>query len=133
MYAENILGRGLVTPIRRQGGDFAYAEGAARVEARVRQIMKTRRGELRWRPRFGLDIERRRQRNMTDSMIAETQADITNGLLQYEPQIEIREVEVYRKSIDGTTLVARVVWRAIARGAQRNAVLSDDRTTEVEF
>jgi phage baseplate assembly protein W len=70
---------------------------------------------------------------MTNTMLGEVQAEVANAILKNEPQVELTEVQVTRKSIDDTILIVRVVWRAVTRGTQRNAVLTDERTTEVEI
>jgi phage baseplate assembly protein W len=131
MRVETILGRGIVTPMRRTGRDFAFAEGADLVRSRVRQILQTEKGEIRWRPDFGVPLNKSRHRNMTDTFLAEVQADVMTALTKYESQIEITGVTVEREAVDSTTLIIRVGWRAVARSSRRNTVLTDPQVTEV--
>jgi phage baseplate assembly protein W len=129
---ENILGQGIVTPFRRQGGDFAYAEGSELVRSAVKQILITIKGELRWRPNFGLDLERIRHKGINELLLEEAKTHIMDALAQ-EPRIEIVNIYVKQKELGSNIIEARIKWRAVTRGNQRSVVLTDVQTTEVEI
>ena len=131
--AEAKLGRGIITPFRRQGGDFANAVGVPVVESALKQILKTRKGDLRWRQNFGIDIDNYRHRNINNAMLAELEAAITSQIQTYEPRIEILNIEVQQQNPESTVVRVRLKWRAInkKRMAGAGTVLTDEQTTEV--
>jgi phage baseplate assembly protein W len=92
----------------------------------------TRKGDLRWRPDFGLDIERVRHQGIKENTLAELQANVGEVVLKYEPRVEIVNIEVTQQSLDSTTVNVKVSWRAITQGSRRSTVLTDVETTEVE-
>lgn len=130
---NTMLGRGIITPLRRKGNDYVSGEGIAAVQSSVAQILKTRKGELRWRPDFGIDVERFRHKNVTEAMQDEISADILNALLKFEPRIDVTSVVVNQDGKNGNRVYIKVSWVALARNSSRNAVLTDEQTTEVEI
>jgi len=127
---NTILGKGLITPLRRQGSDFAFGEGKNVLYSAIRQILMTRRGELRWRPDFGLNIEKARHKGITDTLLIEIQADVGNALA-VEPRIEVTSLDVKRLNPPSTKIIVTVKWRAITKGSRQSTVLTDVETTEV--
>lgn len=128
---ENILGREILIPFRREGGDLAYGEGKDAIRSSIRQILMTKKGELRWNPDFGLNTERLRHKGITEAMLGEIQADVASTLMKYEPRIEIVDIIVGQEKPKSNKVIVRVKWRAIDRGRQRNTVLTDVEDTEV--
>lgn len=129
---ENVLGQGLVAPLRRLAGkDFASAEGVALVRAAILQILRTRRGELPWRPAFGAALDRYRHQSVTEEIAAEVQLAVQRNLQAYEPRVSIGTVQVERPTPDSAVLRVRVTWSVVARGSSRNIVLAGPDTTEV--
>jgi len=81
-------GYGLVQPFRRQGGkDFVAAHGTPLVKACIGQILGTRKGELRWRPSFGTDIEPYRHRNLNVAEAGALASDIKQAILEWESRV----------------------------------------------
>jgi phage baseplate assembly protein W len=109
MNPETTLGRGIVS-LHRVGGDLEHEEGSKLVEAAVRQILGTRKGELRWRPGFGLAL-----------------------LEAFEPRIEV--VDVTTEQFEGVegALKVRVAWRALVVSQTRSVVVTDTKNTEVQI
>lgn len=130
---DNLLGHGLVIPFRRKGGDFASETGSKLLWAMVKQVLMTEKGELRWDPDFGLNMNRYRFQPITDVMVSEIQAEVVDGLLRYVPSIEITNVAVGQDAVGGNKLIIRVSWRAILRGRGRNTVLTGVESTEVKI
>jgi len=133
---DNILGQGLVAPLRRQGSDFTSAKGSALVESAVKQIIRTRKGDLRWRPNFGLGTLKMLHKPITDVYMAQVQADVAGSLTQYDPRIEIVDLVVERgggnNSYPEESIIIHVRWRAVVRNRnKRNTVLTDVQSTEV--
>ena len=131
MDAETILGRGIIIPLRRKGNDFVFAEGSAAVASSLRQLLLTRKGEIRWRPDFGLNLDPLRHRNITTVLLAEIQADIITQITKFEPRAEVTDIQVQGVESGGSKISVTVVWRAVARSSKKNTVLTETQTTEV--
>lgn len=108
VYRRNILGYGLVQPLRRlAGSDFVAAEGEALVRACIKQILGTRPGEVRWRPSFGSNIEPYRHRNATRGMAAQLSEMISTAIRLWEPRVKITECAT---QVDNNKVYVRVTW-----------------------
>ena len=132
MNIDQVLGTGLVNPLRRQGGDYAYASGSDLVESAVRQILMTKKGDLRWRPSFGLRLDRLRHRKIDPGLLASVQSDIVTAL-SVDPRIEVLNIETKQSLEQQSAVIARVTWRAVQQGSNRSTVLTGDRQTEVRI
>lgn len=131
---RTILGRGVVTPLRRVGRDFVSGEGVEAVQTAIKQILLTRKGELPWNPDFGLDVERLRHTAMTETLLEEIQADIVSNIESFEPRASLVGIEIKRGGSDNPTAVfVTVRWVALATSTQRNTVITDEQVTEVQI
>lgn len=130
---ETLLGRGLIIPFRREGGDFASGKGSVLLRSMIRQVLMTSKGRLRWDLDFGCNLERYRHKGITTVMVSEIQADVVDSLLRYVPNIEVTNVTVSQDRETGNKLIVRVSWRAILRERNRNIVLTDVDSTEVKI
>jgi phage baseplate assembly protein W len=132
MNPETTLGRGIVS-LHRVGGDLEHEEGSKLVEAAVRQILGTRKGELRWRPGFGLALHRRRHTNITEVFREQINVDVRKALEAFEPRIEV--VDVTTEQFEGVegALKVRVAWRALVVSQTRSVVVTDTKNTEVQI
>lgn len=128
-----MLGRGIIAPLRRKGNDFVSGEGIIAVQSSVAQILKTQKGELRWRPDFGIDVARFRHKNVTSALRDELQADVLNALLKFESRIDVRGIEINQDGVHGNRIYIKVLWVTKARNSPGNAVLTEQQTTEVEI
>lgn len=128
---NTLLGQGILTPLRRVGRDFAFGSGTELVESCIRQILSTQKGELRWRPEFGVDLERVRHKNITDVQLAEMEAEVAHAILRWEPRVVLDEISVEQLESDASSVIIRVAWRAVARSTNKNTVLTDRKVTEV--
>lgn len=133
MTVNTLLGRGIVTPFKRKGGDIANVSGAPLVESALKQILRTRKGELRWRPKFGITLDTHRQQNMGEVLEAQVQSDILEGIASFEPRAEIIAAPVARADVTDTVLRVRLTWRAKTQGGSRNTVLTGEFNTEVSI
>jgi len=133
METKSIIGKGIVLPFERHGSDFNNAEGSDVIESSLKQILTTKKGELRWNPDFGLPPLL--HQSIDDMMFAQLQADVASAVTKYEPRIEIVDITV-RKGGDSNTypdnsVVISIQWRAVIRGKKGNTVLTDTSSTEV--
>lgn len=130
---NTMLGRGILAPLRRKGNDFVSGEGIIAVQSSVAQILKTQKGELRWRPDFGIDAERYRHKNVTDTVRDELSADVLNALLKFESRIDVRSIDINQDGSNRNRIYVKVRWVARARNSPRNVVVTNEQTTEVEI
>src|SRR3989304_5334342 len=130
MRLNTIIGKGVISPLRRMGRDFVTAEGSDLVAAEIKQIIKTKRGELRWRPSFGTRLEHSRHKRIDESLLAIVESDLKEALT-FAPRAEILEVSVAQDTSERTKLLVRVQWRTVIRSARRNVVVTDPRSSEV--
>lgn len=101
------LGNGLVAPLVRTGSDFATASGVPLVENCVNNIFAVRKGELPWRPDFGMDLEEYRHRSLTPALAVAAGDEASRGLIEYEPRVEVLRVQT--ESL-GSTLRVKLSW-----------------------
>jgi len=109
-FKRSITGNGLVHPLRRlAGSDFVSAAGESLVKASVSQICGTRRGELPWRPDFGLDVERYRHSNVTVAKEMRLSEEVAKTIARFEERASIRQCAA-RKDLDSNVINVRVTW-----------------------
>jgi phage baseplate assembly protein W len=132
---DNVLGQGLLAPLRREGSDYANIKGEKLVAAAIKTILRTRKGDIRWRPTFGVSTHKAIHKGMTATALAQLQAEIAGSLTQYEPRIEIVDIGVERGSANNgypdKAAIVHVSWRAVVRGRKKNTVLTETQSTEV--
>jgi phage baseplate assembly protein W len=125
------IGRGLVKPLRRMASsDFIATTGSALIRSSIQQILGTAPGEIRWRPRFGVDLERFRNRNISERNLNDLTVAIQESLKRYEPRINASGVTA---EVQNGVIRVRIVWTiATGRATPNNAVIAGPFTTEVE-
>lgn len=123
------LGTGLITPLRRSGGnDFVVSSGVPLVRSCIRQIVGTNRGELRWRPAFGVTLQKYKNKINNPDLEDLVSNDITDAITQFEPRVTLSAVTTRRA---GNQLIARISWAVIDRNTPDNQVLLGPDTFEV--
>lgn len=130
---KDLLGNGLTIPFQRVGGqDFASAHGSPLVKSCVAQIMGTRPGELRWRPKFGMDVEPFRHRNLTGASAQALGAEVYRALSEYEPRLTQIDVATHFTEVDSNKVIVEVKWQITAQSSPGSAVLVGPVSQEVE-
>jgi phage baseplate assembly protein W len=93
--------RGILTPLRRESGDFANGSEAALVASMVGQVLGTRcadglgsRGEIPWAPTFGSLIYKLRHQNVTPVLRYQARAYVVNALARWVRQVRVTDVQV---------------------------------------
>jgi phage baseplate assembly protein W len=90
-----ILGRGWASPARvGAAGEASLEAGAEKVRQSVRLILATRRGERVMRPDFGAGLEDFLFEPITTTTAALLQHRVETALVQWEPRIDVTEVQV---------------------------------------
>jgi len=141
MAGEDILGFGLLSPLRRdRKSDFAAAGGEALVRAAVQQILGTigasdfTQGELPWRTELGsLLFLLRHQRN--DVALQElAKVYVGDALRRWEPRVVVTSLTAKRlEGGEGNKLVLRLRYNVIQRNVPGNQVLIEGVQQEVIF
>ncbi|WP_020476535.1 GPW/gp25 family protein [Zavarzinella formosa] len=88
------LGRGWSFPLRLHGGDFATAVAEKDIEQSIRIILETAPGERVMRPDFGVGLQRMVFSPMNYSTLSVLQFRIEQGLMLWEPRIDVQQVKV---------------------------------------
>lgn len=126
---RDFLGRGLIAPLRRLGpADFVSSDGPELVRSAIRQIVGTRRGDIRWRPNFGLVLDRNRNKLENADLEALLISDIETAVRHYEPRIGTLRITVKFRD---TQTVVRVYWAIINKNTPENQVILGPDTVEV--
>lgn len=126
---QDFLGNGLTIPLRRLGATgFLSASGVALVRSCIRQIVGTRRGELRWRPQFGTLLEKHKHKPNNEALEELIKDEIKNALATFEPRLNKIDLSVNR---DGSTIVVSITWNVIDKNIPGNQVLLGPDTFEV--
>jgi phage baseplate assembly protein W len=95
------LGRGWNFPVVPDAqGDLEYAEGAEKVLQSIRIILDTEPGERVMRPTFGCGLRRYLMKPNTVATRAAIERDVTKGLQDAEPRINVTQVQVLPSSED---------------------------------
>jgi phage baseplate assembly protein W len=129
-YTRDLLGNGIITPMRRvAGSDFVTGNGETLVRSSVRQIMGTKPGELRWRPDFGMDLERYRHRGATKALSQQLSNEISSGLTRWEPRLA--ELEVLA-DVNDNVINVKLLWDTASAISDNNAVKLGPVQQEVE-
>jgi uncharacterized protein len=126
MATQDFLGFGLLAPFRRDGkSDFAAAGGDQVITSSIRNILGTRKGELRWRPEFGSELHR--LKHLTAEDIPDlARFYVTDALTKWEPRIVVQDV-IADKSPEGDALFIEVLYSIISQNVSGNqVVLSED-------
>jgi phage baseplate assembly protein W len=123
-----LIGNGIIKPLRRlSGSDFVTGSGVQLIRAAISQILGTRVGELRWRPEFGIDLERYRHRPASDTTATNITEEILDALTTFEPRIRVSDVDV---TIDENIIRIKILWLLASRGPEEGIILGPI-TTEV--
>lgn len=136
---RNTLGFGLVWPLRRlASSDFVAAEGEALIRTCISQILGTRPGELPWRPSFGVDLERFRNKGNRAGLGEAISSTIATALQEWEPRIRVSRCTAQSEAADPSLpytmnkITVRIDW-AVVSGAtpEANNVLIGPVSQEV--
>lgn len=122
-FRRNTLGYGLITPFRRTASsDFLAAEGEPLVSSSLEQILGTRPGELRWRPDFGIDLERYRHKNNSPALGQQLAQEEAEAISAWEPRVQLISVSASISAAEPgdpfarNVVTTRVNW-AVTTGA----------------
>jgi len=131
MAADDILGFGLLAPLRRdRKNDFASAGGEALVRASVQQILGTvgasdfTQGELPWRTELGslLFLLRHQKNDVALQELAKVY--VADALRHWEPRVVVTSLRAKRlEDGEGNKIVIRLRYNVIQRNVPGNNVI----------
>jgi phage baseplate assembly protein W len=92
--ARDFLGTGWSHPVQTdQQGNIDMAEGEANIEASVRIILNTAKGERVMRPEFGCDIHDQVFSSLSPSTLNRIEESVRRALVRWEPRIDVESVD----------------------------------------
>lgn len=113
---------GLPPEFLRAANDFAVVDGDELVEANVRQLLGVHRsdpntpGEMRWRQKFGLRLDRFRFMPNTQALAELVRTEVAAGFAKWLPSLLFVTTTVERRAAtsDGrpNVLLVGVSWRS---------------------
>ncbi|MGV9385754.1 GPW/gp25 family protein [Nonomuraea sp. NPDC003707] len=118
---EPFPGRGLAFPVRLGVAGLAESTGAAKIEESIRIILGTQHGERVMRPRFGCNLKSLAFAPNNRSTADLARYYVTEGLAQWEPRIEVLNVEVANDNVRARLLID-IRYRLRATRDVRNLV-----------
>ncbi|WP_248962842.1 GPW/gp25 family protein [Sphaerisporangium perillae] len=118
---EPFPGRGPAFPMRLGVAGLAESTGVAKVEESIRIILGTQHGERVMRPRFGCNLKTLAFAPNNGSTADLARYYVTEGLAQWEPRIEVLDVEVANDNVRARLLID-IRYRLRATRDVRNLV-----------
>jgi phage baseplate assembly protein W len=119
----DFIGRGISFPLRvDQSGSIALAEGGDGIDASIRMALSTAPGERVMRPQFGCRIWDLLFEPVNANTLGLMAEAVRDALSQWEPRIEVEDVEVEPDPASPARVVIRIVYRMRATNDRRNLV-----------
>jgi phage baseplate assembly protein W len=119
----DFIGRGISFPLRvDQSGSIALAEGGDGIDASIRVALSTAPGERVMRPQFGCRIWDLLFEPVNANTLGLMAEAVRDALSQWEPRIEVEDVEVEPDPASPARVVIRIIYRMRATNDRRNLV-----------
>ncbi len=121
--STEFLGRGWAYPVDTAArGRIALSEREADVEASIRIILGTAKGERVMRPSFGCGIHEYVFATVDSTTLNRIRTEVRDALVEWEGRIEVRSVDVSIDDIDAGKLLVRVEYRIRSTNTEFNLV-----------
>ena len=104
------------------GASVATVSGDADILESLQILLATTPGERVMRPKFGCDLSDYVFAEMDQSTVAAITRTVKDALLNYEPRIEVEDVDVSRDPDGEGTLLIRIQWRSRLTNGRYNMV-----------
>jgi phage baseplate assembly protein W len=119
----DFIGRGISYPLRvDQSGSIALVEGGDGIDASIRMALSTAPGERVMRPQFGCRIWDLLFEPVNANTLGLMAEAVRDALSQWEPRIEVEDVEVEPDPASPARVVIRIAYRMRATNDRRNLV-----------
>ncbi|SEP26601.1 hypothetical protein SAMN04487948_12923 [Halogranum amylolyticum] len=117
------LGQGWAFPVRTdRRGQLALTAGETDIEASIRIILGTARGERVMRPDFGCGIHNYVFKTVNATTLHRVEEEVRRALLEWEARIEVTAVEVSAAEITAGRLLISVDYRVRKTNTESNLV-----------
>lgn len=121
--SKDFLGRGWQFPVETDDrGNIERSAGVADIEASIRLILDTAKGERVMRPEFGCGIHDYVFATVDRSTLTLVETSVRDALREWEPRIDVRTVEVSTDELDVGKLLIRIDYRVRATNNEFNLV-----------
>jgi phage baseplate assembly protein W len=118
---DEIYGRGLSFPLRRDATGLSASSGARKVEESIRLILGTQYGERLMRPTFGSNLRTLAFAPNNSSTANLARYYVAEGLARWEPRIEVLDVAVENSATQPVLLIS-IAYRLRATQDVHNLV-----------
>jgi phage baseplate assembly protein W len=120
---KKFLGTGWKFPVRvTPGGGFAFSQGEQNVEEAIWIVLDTAKGERQMLPRFGCGIHDLVFAPNNPSTRGIVQHLVKDALTEWEPRIDVLDVNVNAAPGEENTMLIRVDYRIRSNNAFGNLV-----------
>lgn len=120
---NDFLGRGWSFPVRLDAsGHIALSEYEEDIREAIRIVLLTARGERVMRPDFGAGLQEFVFDTMSLTTLGSIEAAVRDALAQWEPRIQVQDVQVKADPGDVGKLLIRVAWKVRATNNRFNLV-----------
>jgi phage baseplate assembly protein W len=121
--SKEALGSGLKFPIRTNvRGGLAVSQYEEKVRESIRTILATAKGERLMRPEFGCGIHDYTFATLDSTNLTLIRSAVREALVQWEPRIELIEVEVDTRNAREGQLLLNVAYKIRMTNVQANLV-----------
>jgi hypothetical protein len=119
----DFLGRGWQFPVTTdRSGQVESTTGVADIEASIRLILATAKGERVMRPDFGCGIHDYAFTTVDQSTLTMVETSVHDALREWEPRIEVLSVDVSTAELDVGRLLIEVTYRVRETNNEFNLV-----------
>jgi uncharacterized protein len=122
MEVIDFLGRGWKFPVMVEGGKIACSEAEECIKDSIRIILGTAKGERMMRPEFGCGINELVFAPNTTTTATLAGYHIREALLEWEPRIEVLDVQVTPDNDDRYKLNINIEYRVKTINSKYNLV-----------
>jgi phage baseplate assembly protein W len=120
---NDFLGRGWSFPVETDAaGDVELSAGVTDIEESIRLILSTAKGERVMRPEFGCGIHEYTFAAIDTTTLTLVQSTVEDALVEWEPRIEVLDVDASTDRLDEGRLDIHVDYRVRETNAERNLV-----------
>ncbi len=121
--AKDFLGTGWKYPVKVDiGGKIALSSYEEDIKEAIRIILGTAKGERVMRPDFGCGIHELVFASINSATMKQVENSVREGLIQWEPRIELENVIVSSEKADEGKLLVNIDYRVRATNTRFNLV-----------
>ena len=121
--AKDFLGVGWKFPIRvNKSGGLSYSKHEQDIEESIWIILGTAKGERLMLPKFGCGIHDLVFAPINPTTIGDVEYYVSDALAQWEPRIEVQNIEVKQDTEEANKLLIRIHYKILSTNSYSNIV-----------